>query len=59
MTGHSSEEMTEHYSHVGLGEKHAALAELIRLVPTARGWESDGSGDVGGDAANAASGDVS
>jgi len=32
MTGHSSETMSDHYSHVGAAEKHAALSGLIRLV---------------------------
>jgi hypothetical protein len=50
MTGHATEEMTEHYSHVGLREKHAAVAELMRLVPTFRAEAQDRSGDFGGDA---------
>jgi hypothetical protein len=32
MTGHATEDMTEHYSHVALREKHAAVAGLMRLV---------------------------
>ena len=52
MTGHATEEMTEHYSHVALGEKQAAVAQLVRLVPTLRGGDG-GSGDAGGDARTA------
>jgi integrase len=50
MTGHATEEMTEHYSHVALREKHAGVAQLMRLVPTFRAVERDRSGDSGGDA---------
>jgi hypothetical protein len=32
MTGHASVEMTEHYSHVDIGEKRAAMASVVRLV---------------------------
>jgi hypothetical protein len=46
MTGHATEEMTEHYSHVGLREKHAAVAELMRLVPTFRADQRDRSGGL-------------
>ena len=36
LTGHVTEEMQRHYSTVGLDEKRAAVAGVIRLVPTAR-----------------------
>lgn len=49
MTGHATEAMTEHYSHVGLREKHKAVAELLRLVPTLRSDEQSRSGDAGRD----------
>jgi len=48
--------MTEHYSHVALREKHAAVAELMRLVPTFHTDEQDRSGDFGGDAPLATTG---
>jgi integrase len=32
VTGHVTEAMTEHYSHVGLGEKQAAFARVFALV---------------------------
>ncbi len=34
LTGHVTEEMQRHYSDVGLDEKRAATAGVIRLVPT-------------------------
>src|SRR5688572_27882594 len=34
LTGHVTEEMQRHYSHVGLDEKRAALAGVLRLAPT-------------------------
>jgi integrase len=34
LTGHVTEEMQRHYSHVGLDEKRAAIAGVLRLVPT-------------------------
>jgi hypothetical protein len=34
ITGHVTEEMQRHYSDVGLDEKRAAIAGVIRLVPT-------------------------
>ncbi len=33
ITGHVTEAMTEHYSHVGLGEKLRAANNIVRLVP--------------------------
>jgi integrase len=33
ITGHVTEAMTEHYSHVGLGEKLKAANNIVRLVP--------------------------
>ncbi len=39
LTGHVTEEMQRHYSNVGLDEKRAAIAGVIRLIPT-----SDASG---------------
>ncbi len=35
LTGHVTEEMQRHYSSVGLDEKRAAIAGVLRLVPTA------------------------
>ena len=32
LTGHVTEEMQRHYSHVGIDEKRAAIAGVIRLV---------------------------
>jgi integrase len=34
LTGHVTEEMQRHYSNVSLDEKRAAVAGVIRLVPT-------------------------
>ena len=44
LTGHVTEEMQRHYSTVGLDEKRAAIAGVIRLVPT----EPRPAGDHGG-----------
>lgn len=33
LTGHSTDRMTEHYSHVGDGEKRAAMAPLAAVIP--------------------------
>jgi len=33
LTGHVTEEMQRHYSTVGLDEKRAAIAGVLRLVP--------------------------
>ena len=35
LTGHVTEEMQRHYSTVGLDEKRAAIAGVLRLVPPA------------------------
>jgi integrase len=43
LTGHVTERMRDHYSSVGIDEKHMAVASVHRLVPLA-------SGDAGGDA---------
>lgn len=37
MTGHSSEEMTDHYSHVAIGEKAALVGKVVHLVRVAKG----------------------
>lgn len=37
MTGHSSDEMTEHYSQVSIEEKRRAVGGLLRLVHTSHG----------------------
>jgi integrase len=37
LTGHVTEEMQRHYSTVGLDEKRAAIAGVLRLVPPERG----------------------
>jgi hypothetical protein len=41
LTGHVTEQMQRHYSHVSLDEKRAAVAGVLKLVPTG--------GDRGGD----------
>jgi hypothetical protein len=33
LTGHVTEEMQRHYSTVGIDEKRAAIAGMLRLVP--------------------------
>ncbi len=45
VTGHVTERMTEHYSHVAAAEKSAAVSRALRLVVGGAG------GDVGGDRA--------
>ncbi len=55
ITGHVTAAMTEHYSHVGLGEKLKAANNIVRLVPglakshaaPASGGSSGGSKDPG------------
>src|SRR5678810_216979 len=47
LTGHVTEEMQRHYSHVGLDEKRAAIAGVLRLVPTGPASRT-GSGVGGG-----------
>jgi integrase len=48
LTGHVTEEMQRHYSTVGLDEKRAAVAGVLRLVAPAR---RPGGGSSGGNAA--------
>jgi integrase len=48
LTGHVTEEMQRHYSTVGLDEKRAAVAGVLRLVAPAR---QPGGGGSGGNAA--------
>jgi hypothetical protein len=36
LTGHVTEEMQRHYSTVGLDEKRAAIAGVLRLAPPER-----------------------
>jgi integrase len=45
LTGHVTEEMQRHYSTVGLDEKRAAIAGVLRLVPPSGGNEG-GSGEA-------------
>ena len=46
ITGHVTEAMTEHYSHVGLGEKLKAANNIVRLVPgLAKSHAAPASGD--------------
>jgi len=47
MTGHVTERMTEHYSHVEVDEKHKAVNAVLHLVSTAK------SGTLGGRSAEA------
>ncbi len=46
LTGHVTERMQRHYSHVSNDEKRAAMAGVLRLVPPING---DLGGDFGGD----------
>lgn len=53
LTGHVTEEMQRHYSTVGLDEKRAAIAGVLRLVPIERsggveGGVANGGGTRGG-----------
>jgi integrase len=48
LTGHVTEEMQRHYSTVGLEEKRAAAAGVLRLVPPEAGPSPTEGGDVGG-----------
>jgi integrase len=51
LTGHVTEEMQRHYSTVGLDEKRAAIAGVIRLVPPdTRPAGTPGGGSEGGNA---------
>jgi integrase len=45
LTGHVTEQMREHYSTVGLDEKRAAVASVLRLLP--RGESADNGADAG------------
>jgi hypothetical protein len=47
LVGHVTERMQRHYSHVGLAEKHAAVAGVYQLVALT-GSAAEG-GDSGGD----------
>ena len=43
IVGHATAAMTEHYSHVDLGEKRAAVGRMLQLVrPAKSGVESGG-----------------
>ena len=50
LTGHVTEDMQRHYSTVGLDEKRAAIAGVIRLVPPEKkdATVCDGAGGTGG-----------
>ena len=45
LTGHVTEQMREHYSTVGLDEKRAAVASVLRLLP--RRGSADNCADAG------------
>lgn len=48
ITGHATQSMTEHYSHVGGAEKLAAAGQIVRLVfPPAAKNADDASGSGG------------
>ncbi|HSR99695.1 MAG TPA: site-specific integrase [Kofleriaceae bacterium] len=55
LTGHVTEEMQRHYSSVGLDEKRAAVAGVLRLVPPAAGSIAVGASTVDVCAAGGAS----
>ena len=44
LTGHVTEEMQQHYSNVGMDEKRAAVAGVIRLVPAGSAHAGGGTG---------------
>jgi len=48
LTGHVTEEMQRHYSTVGLDEKRAAIAGVLRLVPPEPNLADGGSRGTGG-----------
>ncbi len=55
LTGHVTEEMQRHYSTVGMDEKRAAVASVVRLVPLGsdrRGVSNTESGTSGGTSAS-------
>jgi hypothetical protein len=43
ITGHVTERMTEHYSHVDVGEKKAAVEGMLRLV---KGGKAEAANDT-------------
>jgi integrase len=51
ITGHVTQSMTEHYSHIGAGEKRAAVASIVALM---KGSSSKSGGSSGGSEALAA-----
>ena len=55
ITGHVTQSMTEHYSHVGGAEKLAAAGQIVRLVLADR--SGDQGGDRGGDTSARSGGD--
>jgi integrase len=54
LTGHVTEEMQRHYSTVGLDEKRAAIAGVLRLVPPSKQDTNAGGSSGGSDEAPAA-----
>lgn len=50
LTGHVTEEMQRHYSTVGMDEKRAAVAGVLRLVPPERKPGGNAGGSSGGSA---------
>src|SRR6185436_11010324 len=48
LTGHVTEEMQRHYSTVGLDEKRAAIAGVLRLVPPEPRPVASGAGGTNG-----------
>ena len=48
LTGHVTEEMQRHYSTVGLDEKRAAIAGVLRLVPPEPSRADGSQGGTGG-----------
>jgi hypothetical protein len=52
ITGHVTQAMTEHYSHVGREEKLAAAGSVVRLVFGKMGGREGGGGSSGGSPAN-------
>ena len=47
LTGHVTEEMQRHYSTVGIDEKRAAIAGVLRLVPPSK-QDANAGGSSGG-----------
>lgn len=54
LTGHVTEEMQRHYSTVGLDEKRAAIAGVLRLVPPSKQDGNAGGSSGGSDEASTA-----